>query len=357
MRLTCRVPHSEAAAWTEAPAAVRQIFDRSDAVAQLDARQEKFHSFLCTELAGHLPDDDYEVTRVGDWHAGRRTTILEGGRHSVAVKVREPAIDPVLEPFVEVLSQGVGSRLRIPESRPAGQIWLQEHVVEEPQSPGSARDLGALFALSLWCGLTDLHFENLMPNRQGTALIDLECAFFTRQGLTPQRRLAMSGIVGPSGARWSGSQWFRRDGVEEVLAAFLRALELLREATTPNFYSHADRVSVRRVVLGTEIYRRFLRRRFLLGWSQERATREWSEWRARQPAPARIEHHELQALLSWDVPCFVQVGTELRTVSGELADRRTQPSQGLRRLHRTLDATDRRQKAAAHLRGLLGRDG
>jgi hypothetical protein len=359
LRITCALPHPEAAAWQSLSVRLRQVFDREALLRQLDERREHFQGFVARQIAGSVPPGTYTVVRAGDWHGGRRSIVFRGPAGSFAVKAEDPGAAIEVARCVDVLAAALPVRLAVPRIRQAGEVWIQDYVKKAAGQHGTPEDLGALFALALWCGLVDLHADNLIPSPAGIALVDLECAFYTRRGLTTRQRLALSGLCEPGGELPTGLRGglhrFQAPDPRASALSCLRALEALRTGHRPEVYERIDALPCRRVFRITATYMRFLRRRFLLGWGEEEAAREWCALQPKlRPVPPEILPAELRALLAWEVPRFRQVGDRLFAgPDEEVAAGWPRPSRGMQRLHRYLGAPHARERLAAGLVQLL----
>lgn len=161
--------------------------------AQLLLRERNFIKKLKEQL-GHI-DNNISIVRRGDWHYNGCSLVLDGLDGIIVIKQRNPQAELLMGKILNGLNEKTGSRCYVPEITEYNNFFTQEYVVPVKPNKKHSRDFGATAAACLALGTYDLHKDNIIIAENGIALIDCDCSFYSKAGISYKHFLRKTGLM------------------------------------------------------------------------------------------------------------------------------------------------------------------
>ncbi|CAN2250280.1 hypothetical protein STZ1_20327 [Bacillus subtilis] len=333
--------HPEESSIEALPSFMKNTLCRKHVKEQLDKRLKRFLDKINNQMLSlSKSPDEYQITITGDWHRNGCTCILSNKKNNekFLIKQRSSKAEGLLKETFLRLNKDLGYNIYIPDYRDREGFFTQVYVERKIIKESLNETLGALLAVSFWYGLFDLHIENIIPTDSGIAIVDGECLFGTRRGITFLERLSNSGLFYPSeGVKHISSAYMLIKKIDEqkILSGWKNTINWLVENIEHNNYKEFDVIPIRKLMLHTFIYTEFLRNRYFYNWSHELTREKWKK--LNKSRPVDIVEYELEELQDWYIPYFYQEGNELYTQSRkESIGKVTLPSESYKRFHKKM---------------------
>lgn len=265
-------------------------------------------------------DDDYNVINEGDKHINGSTVVISNGKIKIVIKPKLADSDLFIKKMSDKLSLVLGTNISVPEIKQKNGFYVQKFIQEEKTKKKDDYNFGVLIIFCLWFGLIDLHFENIILSNNSVNLIDADCLFFSK------KRKRFKGRIQNIGLFYTDTENIHKSGITKfnlnpnfssIEKGYLDALNILKSDKFFSNYEEYDKIYFRRVYLSTELYSRFLNKRFLYGWDNLKVEQEWYRIRMAYTLEKPINNFteliksEIKELKKWCIPFFYQKGNQI----------------------------------------------
>lgn len=299
----------EKEAWEKLPCFIKNSCNRADFDTQLLVRASQFKDSIQQKLA---LSNQTEVLTTGDWHNGQCSFVASNGDKTLVVKPRDTEIDRYLGSLINKISNDLNFPLHVPEITVKYGLSHQEYIASECFKGDINRALAGLAAICVVYGIYDLHFENVIESKRHLNLIDLDCAFFSFQGIRLATLIDRSGIFYLKNSLFNQSfakTYFDKLDHKWLPEQFAKNVRKITSVRDYMLTEDVNKILVRRVLLNTRVYLNFLRKRYAFGWEENEVRSQWGK--VRKYSNSEVTESEISQLLNWDIPVFYQLGDKI----------------------------------------------
>lgn len=307
--MTLFTTNPEREAWDELPCFIkasnqREAFDRAllNRAANYEARLREQITF----------GNQTQILASGDWHFGKCSFVAKDENHTMVIKPRDTKIDQYLGQLINKISKALNLPLRVPEIKEVHDLSHQSFIKKETYKHDINYAYANLAALCAVYGIYDLHQENVIESKDYLNIIDLDCAFYSFRGIRLPTLIDRSGVFYSKNNLFKQSLAFKHANIlniHTISRGFATTVRQLVKSDDFTLTNDVDEILLRRVLLNTRIYQNFLKKRYAFGWTDAKASEQWSKLRTN--TNEEIINSEITQLLSWDIPVFYQRGKQV----------------------------------------------